>query len=236
MPKRSTFYSVNEEKKPADKRVHHNNSACPPGRDIPANERRSGTNNYRLCDDCKKKTNFNVLLIDSHPTDALKIKTFLEQTVLEQNAEPSYRVWHYNSLAQALTCLKEKTVRIDVILLDVFINDSGNPKDIYQTISQAAQDTPIIVITAKASHAQACEAVSEGASAIIVRERFTLLPDRLRDSIEFSIIRNKLLTELKKKSAAEAWEHKRILHWMTGGYSVEAEKGPVVETVKGKKR
>ena len=54
MPKTSTFYSVNEEKKPADKRVHHNNSACPPGRDNPQNERRAGTNNYRLCDDCKK--------------------------------------------------------------------------------------------------------------------------------------------------------------------------------------
>lgn len=54
MPKTSTFYSVNEEKKPADKRVYHNNGACPPGRDISQNESRAGTNNYRLCDDCKK--------------------------------------------------------------------------------------------------------------------------------------------------------------------------------------
>ena len=54
MPKTSAFYSVNEAKKPSDKRVHHNNSACPPGRDIPSHERRDGTNNYRLCDDCKK--------------------------------------------------------------------------------------------------------------------------------------------------------------------------------------
>jgi hypothetical protein len=52
MPKTPPFYSVNEEKKPAAGRVYHDNSACPPGRDIPANERRSGTNNYRLCHDC----------------------------------------------------------------------------------------------------------------------------------------------------------------------------------------
>ena len=52
MPKTPPFYSVNEEKKPAANRVHHNNSACPPGRDIPNSERRSGTNNYRMCDDC----------------------------------------------------------------------------------------------------------------------------------------------------------------------------------------
>ncbi len=53
MPKTPVFYSVNEEKKPPANRVHHDNSACPPGRDIPANERRQGTNNYRLCNDCK---------------------------------------------------------------------------------------------------------------------------------------------------------------------------------------
>jgi hypothetical protein len=48
------FYSVNETKKPAANRVHHNNGACPPGRDIPQNERRPGAGGYRLCDDCKR--------------------------------------------------------------------------------------------------------------------------------------------------------------------------------------
>ena len=54
MPSVSNFYSVNEISKPPANRVYHNNSACPPGRDIPANERRTGTNNYRLCDDCAR--------------------------------------------------------------------------------------------------------------------------------------------------------------------------------------
>ena len=53
MPRTPEFHSVNEVQKPADKRVHHNNSACPPGRDIPQHERRAGTGNYRLCHDCK---------------------------------------------------------------------------------------------------------------------------------------------------------------------------------------
>ena len=52
MPKTAQFYSINEAAKPANKRVHHDNSACPPGRDIPQNERRQGTGGYRLCDDC----------------------------------------------------------------------------------------------------------------------------------------------------------------------------------------
>jgi hypothetical protein len=54
MPAVSPFYSVNEVLKAANQRVYHNNSACPPGRDIPQNERRPGTNNYRLCDDCTR--------------------------------------------------------------------------------------------------------------------------------------------------------------------------------------
>jgi hypothetical protein len=40
MAKVSPFYSVNEADKRAAKRVHHNDDTCPPGRDIPKNERR----------------------------------------------------------------------------------------------------------------------------------------------------------------------------------------------------
>jgi hypothetical protein len=54
MPRVSEFYSVNEVKKPPANRVHHNNGACAPGRDIPRAERKPGDGGYRLCDDCKR--------------------------------------------------------------------------------------------------------------------------------------------------------------------------------------
>ena len=54
MPPVAASNSINEVSKPSANRVHHNNSACPPGRDIPMHERRPGTGNYRLCDDCDK--------------------------------------------------------------------------------------------------------------------------------------------------------------------------------------
>lgn len=57
MPFTPAFYSVNEVKKPPENRVHHNNSACPPGRDIPLYERRQGTGGYRLCHDCQQLNN-----------------------------------------------------------------------------------------------------------------------------------------------------------------------------------
>lgn len=55
MTKIVSFYSVNEVKKPEAKRVYHNDNTCPPGRDIPQNERRDGTGGYRLCEDCQKR-------------------------------------------------------------------------------------------------------------------------------------------------------------------------------------
>jgi hypothetical protein len=56
MPLVRPFYSVKEALNPRDRRVYHNNSACPSGRDIPPLERKDGTANYRLCDDCLKLT------------------------------------------------------------------------------------------------------------------------------------------------------------------------------------
>jgi hypothetical protein len=57
MPGTAAFYSVNEAKKPAAKRVHHDNSACGPGKDIPFADKRYGKgpigDEYRLCEDCE---------------------------------------------------------------------------------------------------------------------------------------------------------------------------------------
>ena len=54
MPYTPEFFSISEVTKPATHRVHHNNSVCPPGRDIPRNERLDGTGGYRLCDVCTR--------------------------------------------------------------------------------------------------------------------------------------------------------------------------------------
>jgi hypothetical protein len=55
MPKVADFHSINEINKPAGNRVHHNNSSCAPGRDIPQSERRLGTGGYKLCGDCERE-------------------------------------------------------------------------------------------------------------------------------------------------------------------------------------
>jgi hypothetical protein len=58
MPKVADFYSIHEAEKPAAHRVYHNNSTCPPGRDIKAAKAdRLGTGGYRLCHDCQERNN-----------------------------------------------------------------------------------------------------------------------------------------------------------------------------------
>ncbi len=57
MPRVSEFYSVNEAKKPPEERVHHNNSECPAGKDIPYYDRRPSNGGYRLCKDCIQANN-----------------------------------------------------------------------------------------------------------------------------------------------------------------------------------
>jgi hypothetical protein len=53
MAKVTPYYSVNEAKKPAEKRVHHTDDQCRAGRDIPQKERRYGTAGFRRCMDCE---------------------------------------------------------------------------------------------------------------------------------------------------------------------------------------
>jgi len=45
------YYSVN----PSDPDVYHDHNDCPTGQQIPAHNRRQGTNNYPRCAHCTKK-------------------------------------------------------------------------------------------------------------------------------------------------------------------------------------
>jgi hypothetical protein len=50
MAKVATYYSID----PTDPDVYHDQDNCPSGQQIPAANRRSGTNNYDKCGHCKK--------------------------------------------------------------------------------------------------------------------------------------------------------------------------------------
>lgn len=46
-----SYYSTND----SDPDVYHNHDDCPTGQQIPLANRASGTNGYRLCEQCAKK-------------------------------------------------------------------------------------------------------------------------------------------------------------------------------------
>ena len=46
----SAYHSSN----PSDPDVYHNHDNCPTGKQIPAHNKRAGTNGYRQCKDCVK--------------------------------------------------------------------------------------------------------------------------------------------------------------------------------------
>jgi hypothetical protein len=58
MPQVEDFYSVIENRRRPDNRVHHNNDLCSEGRYIPSHERAPGNGGYPLCVNCKKLNDF----------------------------------------------------------------------------------------------------------------------------------------------------------------------------------
>lgn len=158
----------------------------------------------------------NILLLDEQGIERSETQKFLKQWV-----KPSFRIWRCNCGAEALNFLEERNDEIDIIVLDLSIN----PKEVYNKIYEAAEDTPIIVITNQKDHALAYEVTARGAADVIIRERFEAFPQRLLDAIELSMIRSQHIHDLKKRYAGEVDHHKRVLHWMMGGYSVESAIG-----------
>jgi hypothetical protein len=55
MARTAPFYSINEIGKAIQNRVFHDNDLCAPGYEIPINDRRLGTNNYRECEVCQRR-------------------------------------------------------------------------------------------------------------------------------------------------------------------------------------
>jgi hypothetical protein len=54
MAKVSPYHTTTEEYPPTHRDVHHNNDACPTGKQIKAVHKKQGTNSKPLCKDCAK--------------------------------------------------------------------------------------------------------------------------------------------------------------------------------------
>jgi DNA-binding response OmpR family regulator len=173
--------------------------------------------------------NTKILLVSDNKTDVENIKMRLEESI----DFPCY-IWHCQTLAEALAYLNEKKLRADIVILDLGLIGTANPKDIYEKMGQAALSIPIIVLTGagKEEHDLATFVMEAGASDHMVRGQFS----RIADAIEFALIRHRITTatseqniyhhdlemiKAKRKSDKKNDEKNQYISWVMGGYSLE---------------
>lgn len=173
--------------------------------------------------------NTKILLVSDNKADVGNIKLRLEESI----DFPCY-IWHCQTLAESLAYLNEKKLRADIVILDLGLIGTANPKEIYKKMGDAAQSIPIIVLTGagKEEHDLATFVMEAGASDHMVRGQFS----RIADAIEFSLIRHKItaatseqnlhyhdleMMKAKRISDIRNDEKKQYISWVMGGYSVE---------------
>lgn len=188
----------------------------------------------------KDQSNTKILLVCDNKADVGNIKLRLEDSI----KIPCY-VWHCLTLSEALDMINKKKLRADIIVLDLGLIGTSDPKDIYKEMGDSARDIPIIVLTGTGEdeHDLATFVMESGAADHMIRGQFS----RLTDAIEFSLIRHKItkksteeainrpspgqqviqdthddqMKNAQKKSDAKNEEKNQFISWVTGGYSVE---------------
>ncbi len=137
-----------------------------------------------------------MLLVSDNEADVKKIKKRLEETI-----RIACHIWHCITLKEALEHLNKRGLQADVIILDLGLVGTSNPKEIYKKIGRAAQRTPIIVLTGEGEeeHDLATFVMEAGASDHMIRGQF----DRLLDAIEFSLIRHKIIQKTRDESTSD---------------------------------
>ncbi|MCB9980387.1 MAG: hypothetical protein H6863_06415 [Rhodospirillales bacterium] len=185
-------------------------------------------------------SNTKILLVCDNKADVGNIKLRLEESI----QIPCY-VWHCLTLTEALDMLNKNKLHADIIILDLGLIGTANPKEIYQKMGESARNIPIIVLTGtgEEEHDLATFVMEAGAADHMVRGQFS----RLTDAIEFSLIRHKIaiksaedclnkpspgqqtiqdahdgeMKEAKRQSDKRHGEQNQYISWVTGGYSVE---------------
>jgi FixJ family two-component response regulator len=129
------------------------------------------------------------LVCDNEP-DVANIKARFE----DSTKTPCY-VWSFPSLSEGLYYLDTKKLRADIIILDLGLIGTDNPKEIYEKIGEAACGIPIIVITGKGKkeHDLAVLVMQAGAADNMIRGEFS----GLVDAMEFALIRQEIAENTK---------------------------------------
>jgi FixJ family two-component response regulator len=139
-----------------------------------------------------------VLLISDNESDIDEVKKHLEKTM-----GLLCHIWHCPSIIRSVGFFKKEIPEVDVILLDLGLVTSGRPRDIFRQMKDIVDDIPIIVFTGRADHELALLVVGDGAADNVTRGQFSTDPYKLRDAIEFSLARDKIVKKSASKSVSD---------------------------------
>ncbi len=111
------------------------------------------------------------------------------------------------TLAAGLELLQRR--EYSVVLLDLTLPDSRDLETL-KRVRARAPDVPVVVLTNLLDERAAFEAVAEGASDFLIKERFE--PSQLRRALGYAIERNRRADELRRleKLRSEARERQRV--------------------------
>ena len=155
------------------------------------------------------------LLIEDNPDDAMLI-----QRDLTSSPMVTYSLTHVGRLADGLKILK--SIRFDVILLDLGLPDAPAGIKTFEKAYAQASQIPIIVLTGYDDDTIAVESVQKGAQDYIVKGQVT--GTMLGRAIRYAIERRKLLVQLER-SASEIKKLRGILPICASCKKIRDDKG-----------
>jgi len=137
-----------------------------------------------------------VLLVSNNESDIDSVKNHLGETM-----GLSCHIRYCAALADAIALFGEDCPEIDIVLLDLNLIGSDLPRAIFLQMGRIVGTVPIIVFTEKDDHELALLLIEDGAADNVTRGQFSTDPYKLRDAIEFSLARNGISNESRRKSA-----------------------------------
>ncbi|MDW7771670.1 MAG: response regulator [Desulfobulbaceae bacterium] len=127
----------------------------------------------------------SILIVEDNPADVLLIKEYLSE-----RGDVDFDIQEASTLESAINLISQN--ELDIILLDLFLNDSAGLDTVRKVIA-VSPDIPVIILTGLQDEETAIQAVRFGAQDYL--EKQILAPVLLYKSIVYAIERKRILQE-----------------------------------------
>lgn len=163
-----------------------------------------------------------ILLIEDSDTDAEMIERALEKHM------KTAAITRAVNIEKAKELLQQQ--KFNLIILDLGLPDSASAADAYARVSQAANDTPIMISSNLNDPIFIKAMAHRGAVAHLSKDVIAYRPEHVRNAITFALERHTMVQRAfneKMSVQKEADDKSEMLSYLMGGYSVSTNKPEV---------